>query len=47
MKNNSDKAAVMILLDELKTCQELGKWKKFINALSANGNMKKRLSILH
>ncbi|XP_060595646.1 uncharacterized protein LOC132749769 [Ruditapes philippinarum] len=37
LKNRSEKSAVLILLDELENCQELGKWDKFINALSDNG----------
>ncbi|XP_060595637.1 uncharacterized protein LOC132749761 [Ruditapes philippinarum] len=37
LKNRSEKSAVLILLDELENCQELGKWEKFISALSENG----------
>ncbi|XP_060551340.1 uncharacterized protein LOC132712918, partial [Ruditapes philippinarum] len=37
MKNHSAKLAVQVLLDELENCQELGKWEKFISALSDNG----------
>ncbi|XP_053392017.1 uncharacterized protein LOC128554729, partial [Mercenaria mercenaria] len=37
MRNHSPKKSVESLLDELKRSEELGKWQKFLDALSANG----------
>ena len=38
MNNRSPKEAVVKLLDAISKSEEPGKWQKFMDALSANGN---------